>query len=108
MSTRTGPASVIFSNPNAAVTTAAFAAPGVYVLRLTANDSALSGSNTVQITVNDGGPTLAPIADRTIQLGTRFQQLLVASDSNINDTLTYALIASPARWRTKPSSSMNF
>ncbi|MBK7473198.1 MAG: hypothetical protein IPI73_23800 [Betaproteobacteria bacterium] len=91
-----GPAGVAFGDPNAAATTATFAVPGVYVLRMTASDGALTGSGTVQITVTDGGPSLAPIGDRTIPLGTRFQQLLVATDGNSGDSLTYLLTAAPA------------
>lgn len=47
-----GPGTVTFGNANAAVTTAAFSTAGVYVLQLTASDSALQGSDQVQITVN--------------------------------------------------------
>lgn len=43
---------VIFGNPNAAVTTATFSAPGTYVLRLTADDGALTGSDDVTVTVS--------------------------------------------------------
>ncbi|MEO8136003.1 MAG: Ig-like domain-containing protein, partial [Betaproteobacteria bacterium] len=91
-----GPANVTFANPNAAATTATFAAAGNYVLRMTANDGALSGTGTVAITVTDGAPTLAAVADQTIQLGSRFQQVLLASDSNINDTLSFALTTAPS------------
>src|SRR6266545_3000463 len=47
-----GPGTVTFGNSNAASTTATFSAPGSYVLRLTANDGALSSSDDVAITVN--------------------------------------------------------
>jgi RHS repeat-associated protein len=46
-----GPGNVVFSQPNAASTTANFDAAGVYVLRLTASDSQLTGSDDVVITV---------------------------------------------------------
>ena len=46
-----GPGTVIFSNPNAAATTATFSQAGTYVLRLTANDSQLLTSADVTITV---------------------------------------------------------
>ncbi|MHB8521695.1 MAG: PKD domain-containing protein, partial [Limisphaerales bacterium] len=42
---------VSFSDRDAPVTTAQFSAPGVYVLRLTASDSELTGSDDVTITV---------------------------------------------------------
>jgi PA14 domain-containing protein/K319-like protein len=43
---------VVFGNPNAPVTTATFGADGIYVLRLTVNDGAVTVSDDVTITVN--------------------------------------------------------
>ena len=43
---------VVFANPNAAVTTATFGADGIYVLRLTVGDGAVTVSDDVTITVN--------------------------------------------------------
>jgi subtilisin family serine protease len=51
-----GPGTVTFANASNPVTTATFSAAGVYVLRLTANDSALIGADDVQITVNPAAP----------------------------------------------------
>jgi hypothetical protein len=50
-----GPGTVTFTNPNAVDTTASFSAAGTYVLRLSANDSALSASDDLSITVLSGG-----------------------------------------------------
>ncbi len=47
----TGPGTTTFENPNEVNTTANFSAPGVYVLSLNANDSALNISDEVTITV---------------------------------------------------------
>jgi hypothetical protein len=47
-----GPGTVTFANANATTTTASFSAAGVYVLRLTATDTVLAGSDDVTITVN--------------------------------------------------------
>ncbi|MEO8344112.1 MAG: RHS repeat-associated core domain-containing protein [Betaproteobacteria bacterium] len=102
-STDSGPGIVTFANPNNAATAATFSLPGVYTLRVTANDGALSASSPLQVTVIDGAPLLQPIADRTIALGTRFQQLLVATDGNTNDTLTYSLLAAPGGAALAPS-----
>ena len=55
-----GPAGVVFTNPNAAVTNATFSAAGTYVLQLTASDGQLSGSATTTITVNPA-PNQPPI-----------------------------------------------
>jgi len=56
-----GPGTVTFNNPNAVDTTATFDFPGVYTLRLTANDGVLQAFADVVITVNvatPGEPTL--------------------------------------------------
>ena len=47
-----GPGTVTFSAPAAAVTSASFSAAGTYVLRLTASDSVLSASDNVTVTVS--------------------------------------------------------
>jgi hypothetical protein len=47
-----GPGTVTFDNINSLNTTASFSVAGTYVLRLTANDSALSASDDVIVTVN--------------------------------------------------------
>ena len=51
-STVSGPGTVTFGNANSASTTASFSQAGTYVLRLTASDGFLSGSDDVQIIVN--------------------------------------------------------
>jgi len=67
-----GPGTVTFGNANAVDTTASFSVDGVYTLRLTANDSALSTSDNVVITVNPAGTNTAPVVsagpDQTITL----------------------------------------
>jgi hypothetical protein len=47
-----GPGTATFANANAASTTASFSQAGVYVLRLSANDSLLSTTDDVTVTVN--------------------------------------------------------
>jgi PKD repeat protein len=63
----TGPGQVTFANPAAASTTATFSAPGNYTLRLTADDSSLSSSDEVTVTVS-GGIT-AQTLDRAVSTG---------------------------------------
>lgn len=58
-----GPGTVTFGNANAVDTTASFSGDGVYTLRLTANDTALSTSDDVIITVNSGSPSDLIFAD---------------------------------------------
>ena len=98
-----GPAPVIFGNPAAAVTTATFTQAGLYTLRLTANDGALSASSDTHVTVNASGPLFLSIADRTIPLGARFQQVLAANEFGVGNTLTYSLLTAPAAASLNPS-----
>jgi len=63
---------VTFVNPNAPATTATFGADGIYVLRLTVSDGAVTVSDDVVVTVNPTPANTAPVvnagADRTITL----------------------------------------
>ncbi|MGY1810948.1 PKD domain-containing protein [Blastococcus sp. SYSU D00669] len=52
-----GPGTVTFADANAVDTTATFSAGGSYVLRLTADDGALEGSDDVTVTVTDPAAT---------------------------------------------------
>jgi hypothetical protein len=63
-----GPGSVSFSAPAAAVTTAQFSAAGTYVLRLTATQGTLSATDDVQITVSVAGDTTPPVVTLTSPL----------------------------------------
>ncbi len=49
----TGPGLAIFSNPDAGATSVSFSLPGVYTLRLSANDSALTGTADIQVAAKD-------------------------------------------------------
>jgi hypothetical protein len=64
----TGPGVVTFDNSNSLTTTVGFSAPGTYVLRLTANDSQLQGSDEVAIVVESIDPALA-ISDVSLNEG---------------------------------------
>ncbi len=50
--TVSGPGTVTFARTNAASTSATFSTAGLYLIRLTANDSALSSSRDISVTVN--------------------------------------------------------
>jgi len=56
-----GPAAVVFSSPNTAITQATFTIPGTYILRLTASDTVLSSSSDVAITVQPQPVNQAPV-----------------------------------------------
>lgn len=55
-----GPGSVTFAEPDETNTTVSFSEPGVYVLRLSANDGVASASSDVVITVNERDSTQPP------------------------------------------------
>jgi len=65
-----GPGPAILSNPDSAVTTATFTAPGSYSLKLTANDGELLGFNTTTVVVNPANtaPKISGIPNQTINL----------------------------------------
>jgi RHS repeat-associated protein len=98
-----GPGTVAFGNQNSPTTTANFSVAGTYVLRLTAFDGALPGISDVTIVVSDSTLQIAAVADRTIEFGSRFQQVLQASSSNGNAGLSYALLAAPTGAALNPA-----
>src|SRR4029453_16764835 len=67
-----GPGTVSFGDPSALSTTATFSAAGTYVLRLTADDSALQTSDDLTVTVNASSGNQAPVvnagSDQTVTL----------------------------------------
>ncbi|MDY0064756.1 MAG: serine hydrolase [Steroidobacteraceae bacterium] len=98
---------VSFANAAAAVTTATFAAAGTYTLTLTVSDGALSGADTVVITVQPAAaanqaPVVAAGEDQTIQLPTSSVELQgSATDDDPNSALTYA-------WTSEPAEGVSF
>lgn len=96
-----GPGTVNFSNPNAAVTQATFSAAGLYVLRLTANDMQLTASADVIVNVlpANQAPTVNAGPDQTITLPNTASLNGTATDDALPaDTLSLAwsLQAGPA------------
>jgi hypothetical protein len=92
---QTGPGTVSFGDSTQALTTATFSAPGAYVLRLTADDGGLVGSDDVTITVDgaNGAPTANAGPDQTVEAtssqGAQVTLNGLASSDPDNDTLTY-------------------
>ena len=106
-----GPGSVTFSAATAASTSATFDALGTYVLRLTANDGALSASDDVQVTVQaplNTGPVLSAIANRSQGVGTTLSLLITANDGNPLDTLTFSLSSAPAGATISPQGRLTW
>ncbi len=62
-----GPGTVTFSSPASAATNVTFGAAGAYVLRLSASDSQMTGSDDVRVTLNgtNKAPTVNAGADQT-------------------------------------------
>jgi PKD repeat protein len=86
-----GPGTVTFANPAAATTTATFSAAGTYVLRLTANDGALTASATVSITVNPAAPVNQP---PVVSAGSN-QTITLPAAASLNGTVTDDGLPSP-------------
>ncbi|MCE7985133.1 MAG: hypothetical protein DYG89_28505 [Caldilinea sp. CFX5] len=79
-----GPGTVTFGNVNAVDTTAAFPTVGVYVLRLTANDGALSAFDEITITVSENqAPVVSAGADQVIPAGNQAILDGAASDDGV-------------------------
>ncbi|GAH54051.1 unnamed protein product, partial [marine sediment metagenome] len=85
-----GPGTVNFGNENAVDTTATFSTDGVYVLRLTADDSDLNAYDEVTITVN-------AIANQapSVDAGSNQQITLPDDDVNLDGTVTDDGLPSP-------------
>ncbi len=58
-----GPGTTTFHQRRRAVTTATFSEAGTYVLRLSASDTELTGTDDVTVTVNPPAPNQAPVVD---------------------------------------------
>ena len=78
-----GPGTVTFGNAGAAVTTATFSTAGSYVLRLTANDSALSATDDVVITVSPVPVNQPPVVNAGFD-----QTITLPASATLNGTVT--------------------
>ncbi len=96
---------VVFGNPTAANTSAAFSLAGVYVLRLTANDSALSAWDELTVTVNPAPPSNQPPSvqagnDQTVTLPAGASLAAVVNDDGLPNppaalTLQWSMTSGP-------------
>lgn len=83
-SQQSGPGTATFADVSAVDTTATFAAAGVYVLRLTANDGELSASDDVTITVNAGSTNSGTVAfDASSYTGTDATATITVTDPDL-------------------------
>jgi PKD repeat protein len=88
----TGPGMVTFAAPSSPSTSATFSAAGTYVLRLTGDDSALSASDDVTVTVAD--PETPPTAALTVTPSSGVAPLTVTADASASADADATPIAS--------------
>jgi len=83
-SQQSGPGTTAFADASAVDTTVTFSAAGAYVLRLTANDGALTGSDDVTITVNAGATNTGTVAfDASGYTGTGASATITVTDPDL-------------------------
>ena len=99
-----GPGTVNFGNPNAVDTTASFSAAGTYVLRLTANDSLLTSSDDVTVTVNAAGQ-LSVIKKGAIHDPADASSYSFASITASNNRLYVVFVSTSIASGTSPSAT---
>ncbi len=98
-----GPGVVSFANANSATTTASFSADGVYVLRLTGSDGALSSSDDITLIVNpqapvNQAPSVNAGADQSVELPNSASLNGNASDDGLpsnNLSTTWSQLSGP-------------
>ncbi len=97
-----GPGTVTFTNSATANTRASFSTNGVYVLRLTANDTALQSYSEVQITVNPAPVNQPPVVsakpDQTITLPSTVTLAGTATDDGLPSgvlNITWSKLSGP-------------
>lgn len=100
-----GPGSVTFGDASASDTTASFSAPGTYLLRLTATDSALTAADDVTVVVSPQSPTNTPPSvfagnDQTVTLpGSASLSGMVSDDGLPNPpaatTVAWSMVSGP-------------
>ena len=88
-----GPGTATFTDPTSPMTDVTFSAAGVYVLKLTADDSELQGSDDVTVTVNAGSTVVLniPITASTDDA----EEAASGSVNRVNGDLELALDATP-------------
>ena len=90
-----GPGAVAFTNATSTVTTATFSQPGTYILRLTAIDGALSGSDDVAITVGDTSITvLTSITPTSARQGQNLAVTISGQHTNFSQASSRVLFGS--------------
>ena len=96
-----GPGAVTFADAHSAATSASFAEPGEYVLKLTASDGQLSSSDTAAVNViqRNQAPVVDAGAEQTIELPTPAELRGTVTDDGLPRgsavTVTWSLVSGP-------------
>jgi len=94
-----GPGTVIFGDPSAAVTQATFSAAGTYVLQLSANDTQYTTTAQTAVTVNPAAiepPIVSAGPNQSITLPTNSVMLDgTATDNGVPMTITWSEVSGP-------------
>lgn len=96
-SKQSGPGSVTFSDPKALATSAAFSAPGDYVLRLTAANDSQSAADTLNVHVEAAPPAGVPVGNQIPPLSTMAVNRAVACKAEPFDLADVRLLESAFR-----------
>ena len=107
-----GPGTTTFTNAAAAVTNATFSEAGSYVLRLSAGDTELTGSDTVTVTVNPPAPNQAPVVDAGANASVELNANDVQNPGNdeplVNGEIRAWTEAAGTSWTQAPSGANGF
>ncbi|MGE0510922.1 MAG: hypothetical protein AB7Q42_18565, partial [Acidimicrobiia bacterium] len=111
-----GPGTTTFGNASSLSTSASFSAAGVYVLRLTASDSALSSTDDIQVTVGAAPTNQAPVVnagvDQSVTLPASAALVGSASDDGLpappaTVTVTWSQVSGPGTTTFGNASSLS-
>jgi hypothetical protein len=91
----TGPGPVAFADSNAPVTLAAFPLPGTYVLRLTATDSELSGSDEATVVVDRENHPPVVFSQSVTNAEDNAVTIILQSSDPDGDALTNVIVSPP-------------
>jgi RHS repeat-associated protein len=107
-----GPGTITFANLAAAVTTATFSAAGIYVLRLSAGDTALTSTDELTVTVNPAAPNQSPVveagANQSLELNSNRVQNAGNDEQLVNGEIRAWTEAVGSSWTTGSSSVNGF
>ena len=93
-----GPGTVTFGNASAVDTTATFSTTGIYVLRLTADDGQIQGSDEISVTILPSGPNQPPTVDAGLGQAITLPDAAALDGTVVDDGLPYPPSAVAVAW----------